>query len=341
MGLHPDVAAVRLAVRRTLAGALPPTATDADPATVVVACSGGADSLALLAATVFETRRTPWRVVGATVDHGLQEDSAAHAEQVVAQMAELGADETLSARVHVRAGGQGPEAAAREARYAVLEQVAERTGTAVVMLGHTLDDQAETVLLGLTRGSGGRSVAGMRRGYGPFRRPLLDLRRAQTEAACRAEGVAFWSDPHNEDPRYTRSRVRQRVMPVLEDELGPGVAETLARTGELLREDMELLDDLAEDLLRAAAGPEGLRLDVLDGRPDALVGRVLRRAALAAGCPAAELFRVHVLALADIAFGEAGGRQAQLPGHVTARREAGLLRFGRTAAQGGRGPVAG
>ncbi len=341
MGLHPDVAAIRLAVRRTLADSLPPTATADDPATAVVACSGGADSLALLAATVFETRRLPWRVFGATVDHGLQADSAAHAEHVVAQMAELGADETLSARVQVRAEGQGPEAAAREARYAVLEQVAESTGAIVVLLGHTLDDQAETVLLGLTRGSGGRSIAGMRRGFGPFRRPLLDLRRAQTEAACAAEGIAFWSDPHNEDPRYTRSRVRRRVMPVLEDELGPGVAETLARTGELLREDMELLDDLADELLATAAVPEGLRLDALTGQPDALVGRVLRRAALAAGCPAAELFRVHVLALADIAFGEAGGRQAQLPGHVTAWRADELLHFGRTAAQGGRGPVAG
>jgi len=192
----------------------------------------------------------------------------------------------------------------------VLEQVAERTGATVVLLGHTLDDQAETVLLGLTRGSGGRSVAGMRRAFGRFRRPLLGLRRSQTEAACEAEGIAFWSDPHNEDPRYTRSRVRQRVMPVLEESLGPGVAETLARTGELLREDMELLDDLAEDLLRNAAAPEGLRLDVLTGRADALVGRVLRRAALAAGCPGAELFRVHVLALSDRAFGQPGGRQA-------------------------------
>ena len=341
MGPHPDVAAVRLAVRRTLAGSLPPSATEDDPATLVVACSGGADSLALLAATVFETRRLPWRVVGATVDHGLQEGSAAHAERVVAQMAELGADETLSAWVQVHAEGQGPEAAAREARYAVLEQVAESTGATLVLLGHTLDDQAETVLLGLTRGSGGRSVAGMRREFGPFRRPLLDLRRAQTEAACAAGDIEFWSDPHNEDVRYTRVRVRQDVMPVLEQELGPGVAETLARTGELLREDMELLDDLADELMREAAVPEGLRLDVLADRPDALVGRVLRRAALAAGAPAAELFRVHVLALSDIAFGEAGGRQAQLPGHVTAWREDGLLRFGRTAAQDGSGPVAG
>src|SRR4051794_34055747 len=152
-GPDPAVAAVRLAVRGCL--------TDAPGEPVVVACSGGADSLALLAATVFESRRGGRPVVGATVDHGLQEGSAGHADRVVQQMAALGASETLTARVLVEPAGQGIEAAAREARYAVLEEVGRRVGSSVVLLGHTMDDQAETVLLGLTRGSGGRSVAGM------------------------------------------------------------------------------------------------------------------------------------------------------------------------------------
>ena len=192
MSLHPSVAAVRLAVRRTLA--------DLDPGdTVVVACSGGADSLALLAATVFEATDGSWRVIGATVDHGLQDGSAEHADRVAEQMRALGVAESVTARVSVQAPGLGPEAAAREARYAVLAEIAERFSARVVLLGHTLDDQAETVLLGLTRGSGGRALSGMRRAFEVYRRPLLDLTRADTETACLTEGIEFWTDPHNSD----------------------------------------------------------------------------------------------------------------------------------------------
>jgi tRNA(Ile)-lysidine synthase len=326
MPLDPSVAAVRLAVRRALA--------DLGDATVLVACSGGADSLALLAATVFEARQELWHVVGVTVDHGLQEGSAEHAAAVVAQMAGLGAHETASARVVVDAGGLGPEAAAREARYAVLGEMAERLGAKAVLLGHTLDDQAETVLLGLTRGSGGRSMAGMRRGFGPYRRPLLEVSRAQTEAACRAEGIEFWSDPHNEDPRFTRSRVRRRVLPVLEEELGPGVTAALARTADLLREDTTALDEIADEVHAEVAADGSVDCDALAGRPAAVALRVLRLAALAAGSPAAELFRVHVLAMADLAAGTPTPRQVQLPGHVTAVRDGHWLRFRATAVSG-------
>ncbi len=315
------VATVRSAVRRTLA--------EVADGTVLVACSGGADSLALLAAAVAETRQPHRRLAGVTVDHGLQDGSAGHAERVVAQMAVLGCDETVSVRVTVDPGGRGIEAAAREARYAVLEEVAARVEAGVVLLGHTLDDQAETVLLGLTRGSGGRSVAGMRPAFDAFRRPLLTVTRAQTEEACRAEGIAFWVDPHNADPRFTRARIRHVVLPVLESELGPGVAEALARTAEGLRPDMEALDELAARLGAAATTPAGLDLTPLAGAHEALVTRVLRAAALAAGAPGSELFRVHVLALADLVGGRTRG-VVQLPGHVTAFVSGGVLGFRRT-----------
>jgi tRNA(Ile)-lysidine synthase len=325
MAPHPAVAAVRLAVRRTLA-ALP-----AEPM-VLVACSGGADSLALLAAAIFETRGETGRVVGVTVDHGLQPGSAEHADAVVAQMARMGADETASVRVTVDAGGTGIEAAAREARYAVLEEVASRMGAQGVLLGHTLDDQAETVLLGLTRGSGGRSIAGMRPAFDRFHRPLLRLTRQQTEDACRAEGLEFWTDPHNTDPRFTRARIRNRVMPVLEEELGPGVAAALARTAEQLRPDVEALDGLAEELFAQTREAEGLVIAPLVDQPDALVGRVLRLAALDAGSPGSELFHVHVQALRDLLRGALRG-QVQLPGHLTAYRSEDHLRFRRTAVE--------
>ena len=318
MSLHPAVAAVRRGVRRGLA--------DVEPgSTVVVACSGGADSLALLAATGFEGERAGWHVVGATVDHGLQEGSAARAERVVAQMVALGAAETVSSRVEVSGGGLGPEAAARQARYAVLGEIAERLGATVVLLGHTRDDQAETVLLGLARGSGGRSLAGMRRAFDRYRRPLLDLPRSETVTACEAEGIEFWEDPHNADPRFARSRVRTRVLPVLEQELGPGVAASLARTADLLRSDMELLDDLADAAL-ADLG-DSLPVAALAAHPDAVRRRVLRLAALAAGAPASELFHEHVLAMDALVTDWRGQRWVDLPGHLRFLRREGLLGF--------------
>lgn len=318
MTLHPAVAAVRLAVRRSL-GAVDPGST------VVVACSGGADSLALLAATAFEARAAGWRVVGATVDHGLQEGSAAQAGRVVEQMAALGADETLSATVRVDGPGLGPEAAARRARYAVLEQVAERCDAAAVLLGHTRDDQAETVLLGLARGSGGRSLAGMRRSFDRFVRPLLDVSRADTVTACLVQGIDYWDDPHNDDPGYTRVRVRRTVLPVLEEQLGPGVSDALARTADQLRGDMDLLDDVAET---AYAGLPGLPVDGLLAHPAPIRRRVLRLAAVAAGCPPSELFHEHVLAMDALLTDWHGQKWVDLPGHVRCRRVGGCLELG-------------
>lgn len=325
MTLHPAVAAVRLGVRRALG--------DVEPGrTVVVACSGGADSLALLSAAVFEGRKAGWHVVGATVDHGLQEGSAERAAAVVQQMAALGAAETVGVRVRVEAGGLGPEAAARQARYAVLEEVAERLDAAAVLLGHTRDDQAETVLLGLTRGSGGRSLAGMRRSFDRFVRPLLDVPRADTVTACQVEAIETWDDPHNCDPAYTRSRVRHTVLPLLEDELGPGIAATLARTADQLRADMDHLDDLAEAAYDAVAGADGLPVAVLAAQPDAIRRRMLRLAALAAGAPASELFHEHVLAMDALVTDWRGQRWVDLPGPVRCSRADGWVRVERAPA---------
>ncbi|NYE36830.1 tRNA(Ile)-lysidine synthase [Nocardioides cavernae] len=319
MTLHPSVAAVRVPVRGTLSGLAPGDV-------VAVACSGGADSLALAAAAVFEGHKLGLRVVGVTVDHGLQPGSAEQADRVVAQLSSLGVDETLTARVAVDvASGLGPEAAAREARYAVLEQVAAHLGARRVLLGHTLDDQAETVLLGLTRGSGGRSLQGMRPAFDVFARPLLGVRRVDTLTACRVEGLEPWDDPHNHDPGYTRVRVRERVLPVLEDELGPGIAEALARTAAQLRDDTALLDELAADALAEARRDGGLDAAWLAAVPPALRHRVLRLAALAAGAPPSELTREHVLAVDGLVVDWRGQKWIDLPGPLRALRRDGLL----------------
>ncbi|HEX6149519.1 tRNA lysidine(34) synthetase TilS [Nocardioides sp.] len=319
MSLDPALAAVRGSVRRAL--------TDVGDQPVLVACSGGADSLALLAAAVFEARERPCRIVGVTVDHGVQAGSAERADAVIAQMVTIGVDETVAVRVTVEASGQGPEAAAREARYAVLEEVAERFAAAAVLLGHTLDDQAETVLLGLTRGSGGRSLAGMRPAFDRFRRPLLGITRAQTEAVCRAEGLEWWTDPHNSDPAYTRARIRTEVMPMLERELGPGVAETLARTASQLRADVELLDAQAAAAYDELVVDHELPAGRLGTLPDALRLRVLRLGALRAGAIPSDLTHGHLLATDDLVCRWRGQVGVDLPGRLRAVRREGRLAF--------------
>ncbi|MGD9958515.1 tRNA lysidine(34) synthetase TilS [Nocardioides sp.] len=318
MALDPAVAAVRLCVRRALADVAPGTP-------VLVACSGGADSLALVSATVFEARSPAWKVIGVTVDHGLQEGSAAQAARVVEQMAALGVAETASARVAVDSRGLGPEAAARQARYEILDQMAEHFAAPVVLLGHTRDDQAETVLLGLARGSGGRSIAGMRRAFGRYRRPLLDVSRADTVAACTAEGIDFWADPHNDDPAFTRVRVRHQVMPMLESELGPGVAVALARTADLMRADLEYLDQVAEAALGDLAG--SLTAEGLAQLPTPIRTRVLRLAALRAGANASELFHEHIVGMDQLVTAWRGQVGVDLPGHLRFVRRDGVLLF--------------
>lgn len=322
MSLHPAVARVRLAVRRTLADVEPGQA-------VLVACSGGADSLALLAATCFEGHGAGWQVVGVTIDHGLQPGSAQRAEQLLAQMSGLGAHDVIARRVVVESSSTGPEAAARTARYAALTAVAAESGAVAVLLGHTRDDQAETVLLGLTRGSGGRSLAGMRPAFDHYRRPLLELPRADTVAACEAEGIDYWQDPHNEDGAFTRARVRHRVLPLLEDELGPGISSTLARTAEQLRDDTELLDQWADRALAGLARDRegGVAVSDLAEQPAAIRRRVLRLLALAAGAPAADLCHEHVLALDALVTDWHGQRWIDLPGHLRGMRRADRIVF--------------
>ncbi|ORB84447.1 tRNA lysidine(34) synthetase TilS [Mycobacterium kansasii] len=238
-----------------------------------VGLSGGPDSLAL---TAVAARLRPTTAL--IVDHGLQPDSAIIAETARAQAISLGCADAQVVCVQVGREG-GLEAAARAARYAALQ--AHRDGP--VLLGHTLDDQAETVLLGLGRGSGPRSIAGMRPYDPPWCRPLLGLRRDMTHAACRELGVTAWQDPHNADRRFTRTRLRHEVLPLLEDVLGGGVAEALARTATALREDTDLIDTIAARALGAAVSGSALDTTALTALPGPVRRRVIRGWLLAGG----------------------------------------------------------
>jgi tRNA(Ile)-lysidine synthase len=329
MGPDPAVAAVRLAVRRSLTGVGADGVRVPAGDLVLVACSGGADSLALAAATAFEAPRAGLRAGAITVDHGLQPGSAERAADLTTALRGLGLGPVEAIAVQVGAEG-GPEAAARTARYAALGEAADRHRASVVLLGHTRDDQAETVLLGLARGSGTRSLAGMPAVNGRYRRPLLDVDRALTRAACLAEGLSAWADPHNQDPAYARSRVRAEAMPALERALGPGVAAALARTARLLAEDADALELwAAREHERATLPDGGLDVAALAGAPAAIRSRVLRRAALAAGSPASDLASVHVVSLDTLVTRWHGQGPLQLPGGVVARRRYGTLLLAR------------
>ncbi|MBO8202613.1 tRNA lysidine(34) synthetase TilS [Streptomyces smyrnaeus] len=297
MGPHPAVAAIRLAVRRTLHDVLSahdisapdvsthgvsaqgagthgvrsaqltaapqpaaPLPTEPPPPLVLVACSGGADSMALASALAFEAPRLGLRAGGVTVDHGLQPGSAERAQDVADRLTGLGLTPVESIAIQVGRTNTGPEAAAREARYAALDAVAERHGAAAVLLGHTRDDQAETVLLGLARGSGTRSLSGMAAVSGPggrYRRPFLAIDRQTTRKACMVQSLPVWDDPHNTDPAYTRSRVRHEALPALEKALGKGVIEALARTAQLSRDDADALDAWTDEAERAVVRTPG------------------------------------------------------------------------------------
>ncbi|MWB99101.1 tRNA lysidine(34) synthetase TilS [Agromyces seonyuensis] len=309
-------------VRRSVRGVLEPLP---EAALVLVALSGGADSLALAAGVAFEAPRAGCRAGAVIVDHGLQEGSAEVAERAAAAARGLGLDPVRVVRVEVGVDG-GPEGAAREARYGALEAAARETGAAAVLTAHTLDDQAETVLLGLARGSGATSLAGIapdstRRGV-RYLRPLLGIRRAETRAACADAGLEPWDDPHNADPAYARVRVRELVLPVLEAELGPGVAEALARTAEQLREDESAFDAQIEEFIEEVCAPAeaGIAVEAafLLHNPAALRQRVIRH--VVASEFAVSLSRSQTLEVARLVTDWHGQGPIDLPGGVQAAR---------------------
>ncbi|ABP56738.1 tRNA lysidine(34) synthetase TilS [Salinispora tropica] len=321
--LAPPVAAIRRAIRHALIE-LP------DPGPVLVACSGGADSLALAAATAFVAPRLGRSAGLVTVDHGLQEGSAQRAAAVADWARATGLAPVEVVRVDVSGRPGGPEAAARQARYRALTEVAGGLGAAALLTGHTRDDQAETVLLALARGAGPRGLAGMpaRRWLGAalLLRPLLEVSREQTRAACTALGLDPWVDPHNADPAYARARVRAEVLPALVRALGPAVVDNLARTARLVAVDTAALDEQASTALDGVRHPDGgLSVGGLAALVPAVRGRVLHAWARELGARPAALSHRHVGALEALVTGWRGQGAAHLPGGLRVLRRAGRL----------------
>ena len=284
---------------------------------VLVACSGGADSMALAAATAFEAPRylDGLQFAAAVIDHGMQTGSAEVAADAASKLSGLGFNQVAVRKVQVGTDG-GPEAAARSARYAALDEIAEELGANAILLGHTLNDQAETVLLGLARGSGARSLNGMAVVSGNYLRPILGITRETTEAFCADSGIEIWQDPMNKDESYTRVRVRKNLLPALETELGPGIAEALARTADTLREDDEVLSELALDAYKKVAQERATQIDIgvqdFMNLPLAIRHRVIALAAVVLQAPM--LARVHMLAIDELVDSWHGQKPLTLPG---------------------------
>ena len=302
------------------------------PRHVVVACSGGPDSLALAAVAAYFARRGnvdghPITVGAVVVDHQLQEGSAHVAAVTAEALKELGLAPVDVRTVTVEGTGMGPEAAARDARHAALEAAAAEQGAGAILLGHTLDDQAEQVLLGLARGSGTRSLAGIRAarmtaGNNLLLRPFLGLRRADTEEICEVEELDPWHDPTNSDPSFARSRTRVEVLPHLEEKLGPGVAESLARTAAILQQDADYLEDVAETTYASLVERDGHELSLpeqaLRDLAPAIRFRVIAKAAAAVGGQQPSYRRL--LAAEALLRRQGSAGPVELPGAVSVYR---------------------
>ncbi|MFM1967429.1 MAG: hypothetical protein RL590_286 [Actinomycetota bacterium] len=307
---------IRLAVRRELEDL---TAGD----TVIVAASGGADSLALAAALLPECKTLALQVIALIIDHGLQKNSADVAHEAKKELVKLGYENVEIRKIKVEVT-DGLEASARRARYAAINDVAKLHNAAAIFLGHTKDDQAETVLLGLARGSGTRSLSGMAQRIDNYRRPMLSISRQQTEAACEELGLKFWRDPHNQSMEYTRVRVRENVLPLMEKEIGPGVADALVRSAKLLRDDADALDQWADEIFDEL-DPISLDISTLESLPRAIRTRVLRKAIYLAGAPSGSLSSEHIEPVEALVTTWKGQGPVSLPGSVTIERISGRL----------------
>jgi len=242
---------------------------------IVVAVSGGADSLALAEVAKIEGEKLAQKIVAVTIDHQLQSGSAEQANKVVKQLSIPCS--IIKVNVELK---DGLEASARRARYEALTNFSQENNASAVLLGHTKDDQAETVLLGLARGSGARSLSGMAQVNGIFERPFLEITREQTVAACKELNFQVWNDPHNDNSDFLRVRVRKNVLPIMESELGPGIREALTRSANLLRDDADALDSMAEEFW---SQDKSLEVEPLAKLPKAVRSRVLRLALFESG----------------------------------------------------------
>lgn len=305
--LTPAVADSRRQLRELFAGQA--IAND----TVLVGFSGGADSLALLAAVAFEAKKFSIEPIAVIIDHGLQESSKSVALNAKLTAESLGV-KAIIRKVSVGTEG-GLENAAREARYQAFSEVREELNASYLLLGHNLNDQAESVLLGLMRGSGPRSIAGMQEVTDWILRPFLTISGEQLRQACEDQGLEFWDDPHNDDPRFARVEIR-KILNELEASGSAGVIESLARTAEQMQEAEAIIQPLIEGLVSGIEDKSSVEIEFLEKLDTAYRRRVIHRLAV---LNSAELARVHVLEIEKLVTNWHGQKPLNLPGITVSR----------------------
>ena len=293
-------------------------------ARILIGVSGGADSMALAAATAIEVNKAGIDLVAIIIDHQLQVGSGQVAARAREELIRIGVETVEIMAVDVELT-DGMESSARRARYLAFDAAIHKYQPDFFFLAHTKNDQAETVLLGLARGSGTRSLSGIAEVNGSYIRPILGLDRETTTLACAENGIVPWEDPHNSDMSYARVRVRKQVLPALEENLGPGIIDSLARSANILREDADALDQLAEEYFGALSAPLDLDILGLEALPKAIRIRVLRLAIFGAGAPPGSLSADHLAPIEALVTDWHGQGEVSLPGGVKVARISGRL----------------
>ena len=288
---------------------------------ILFGCSGGTDSMALALALHLESENK--NVIPVVVDHGLQPQSAQITINTIEKLKKIGFKQVETAKAQVVIT-DGLEASARRARYQIFNQLIDAYNAKYFFLAHTLNDQAESVLLGLARGSGSRSLSGMAVQNNKFIRPMLKISREITTAACTESGIEIWHDPHNYDQRFTRVKVRQNVLPVIEENLGPKISEALARSSDLLRDDADALDGFAQEFFDQV-DKFSLEVTDLEKLPKAIRSRVLRLAIYNAGAPIGSLSADHISSVESLISQWHGQKEVALPGNVKVLRNSGRI----------------
>ncbi len=296
---------------------------------VLVGCSGGADSLALAWTTLVVGKRLELKTGAVIVDHQLIPESNSVALNAKKQCEELGIQEVIIKKVNVEQNHEGLEAAARIARYEAFENVLHETNAQAILLAHTQDDQAETVLMRLTRGSGAKSLSGMAQVSGKYLRPFLHLRKKLVHDSLDLIGLKAWQDPANTDHQFLRVKVRHELMPKIVEVLGESAISSLDKTSQLLRLDNQALEDLAQQFLGSQKDVKtnGLEISELEKLPEAIRTRVLRIFAIASGVHPGPFSFEHIEAIDALVKNWHGQGNVDLPGFIQATRVDGSLRF--------------
>lgn len=298
---------------------------DFEPADLIlVGCSGGADSIALAWSASVVCKRLNLNLGVVIVDHQLIAESNQVAENTKKQCAEFGINQIIVKKIKVVLENEGLEAAARKARYKAFEEVIKDTNAKALMLAHTQDDQAETMLMRLTRGSGAKSLSAMSEVSGKYLRPFLHVRKFEIKDALEKEDIKYWNDPANSNSDFLRVKVRNELIPKLIEVLGDSVVEALDRTSMLLKNDNDILDQIALDHYQEN---RQLLISKLEDLPSAIRTRVIKLAALDAGVNPGPFSFEHIEAIDALVTNWHGQSHIDLPGFVQASRVNETIRF--------------